>query len=68
MATLSNQEIELLKQQLKEKTKEVKAIYDKLVEAGVIEVSDDFLDEVAGGGWGIFYGSDLYGTDHHGFV
>jgi len=32
MATLAEQEIE--QQQLKEKTKEVKEIYDKLVEAG----------------------------------
>ena len=50
MATLTEQEIEQLQQQLKEKTKEVKEIYDKLVEAGVMEMPDDALDQVAGGG------------------
>ena len=49
MATLTNQEIEQLKQQLKEKQEEVKVIYDKLVEAGAVPLPDDFLDEVAGG-------------------
>ena len=42
MATLSNQQIEQLKQQLKEKQEEIKAI----------ELPDDFLDGVAGGGGG----------------
>ena len=52
MATLSNEQIEQLKQQLKEKKEEVKAIYDKLVEAGEVELPDDYLDGVAGGlGW-----------------
>ena len=49
MATLTNEEIEQLKQQLKEKTEEVRAIYDKLVEAGAVEIPDDYLDQVAGG-------------------
>ena len=49
MATLTDEEIEQLKQQLKEKTAEVRAIYDKLMEAGAIEVPDDYLDQVAGG-------------------
>ena len=49
MATLTEQEIEQLKQQLKEKQEEAKAIYDQLVEAGVVPLPDDFLDEVAGG-------------------
>lgn len=49
MATLSNEEIEQLQQQLKEKTEELRVIYDKLVEAGVSPVPDDFLDNVAGG-------------------
>ena len=49
MATLTEQEIEQLQQQLKEKTKEVKEIYDKLVEAGAVPIADDFLDTVAGG-------------------
>jgi len=53
MATLTNQEIEQLKQQLKEKQEEVKAIYDQLAEAGVVALPDDFLDSVAGGLGGI---------------
>ena len=52
MATLTEQEIEQLQQQLKEKTKEVKEIYDKLVEAGAVPIADDFLDTVAGGIFG----------------
>ena len=37
-----------------EKAKEMKVIYDELVEAGAIDLSDDELDAVAGGrmGWG----------------
>lgn len=49
MATLTNQEIEQLKQQLKEKQEEVKAIYNKLMEAGAVPLDDDALDNVAGG-------------------
>ena len=49
MATLSNQEIEQLQQQLKEKSEEIKVIYNKLVEAGVVPLSDDILDIVGGG-------------------
>ena len=49
MATLTNQEIEQLQLQLKEKTEEIRVIYDKLVEAGAVELPDDFLDSVAGG-------------------
>ena len=49
MANLTKEEIEQLQQQLKEKTKEVREIYDKLVEAGVVPLADDFLDVVAGG-------------------
>ena len=49
MAQLTEQEIEQLKQQLSEKTQEIKAIYNKLMEAGVIPISDDFLDTVSGG-------------------
>ena len=52
MATLTNEEIEQLKQQLKEKQEEIKELYGKLVEAGAIEIPDDFLDGVAGGGGG----------------
>lgn len=49
MATMTEKEIEMLKQQLEEKKKEIDVIYDKLVEAGVVPLPDDFLDEVAGG-------------------
>ena len=49
MATLTNEQIEQKKQLLVEKTKEMKALYDELVEAGAIELSDDELDDVAGG-------------------
>ena len=49
MATLTNNEIEQLQQQFKEKTEELRAIYDKLAEAGAVPVPDDILDSVAGG-------------------
>ena len=49
MATLTNQEIEQLKQQLKEKQEEIRVIYDQLVDAGAVPLPDDFLDSVAGG-------------------
>ena len=49
MATLTDQEIEQLKEQLAQKTQEIKGIYNKLMEAGVIPFSDDFLDTVSGG-------------------
>ena len=50
-AELTNEEIEQLKQQLKQKTEEIKDIYNKLVEAGVVPIPDDFLDDVAGGAY-----------------
>ena len=50
MATISPEEVARLQQLLKEKTREVKEIYDKLVEVGAIPLPDDFLDKVAGGG------------------
>ena len=50
MTTLTNEQIEQKKQLLAEKMKEMKAIYDELVEAGAIELSDDDLDQAAGGG------------------
>ncbi|WP_294746105.1 hypothetical protein [uncultured Prevotella sp.] len=53
MATMTQEQIEQKKQQLAEKMKEVKALYDELKEAGAItpgkELSDDELDEIAGG-------------------
>ena len=49
MATLTAEQIEQKKQLLAEKMKQMKAIYDELVEAGAIELSDDDLDQAAGG-------------------
>ena len=49
MATLSQSEIDELMKQLKEKTEEIKDIYNKLVEAGVVSLPDDYLDLVSGG-------------------
>jgi hypothetical protein len=49
MATMTQAQIEQKKQQLAEKKKEMKAIYDELAEAGAIEISDDDLENVAGG-------------------
>ena len=47
---MTNEQIEQKKQLLAEKVKEMKAIYDELVEAGAIELSDEELDKAAGGG------------------
>ena len=49
MATMTNEQIEQKKQLLEEKMKQMKAIYDELVEAGAIELSEDDLDNAAGG-------------------
>ena len=49
MATLTNEQIEQKKQQLKQLAEEVKALKDELVEAGAWPLSDDDLGEVAGG-------------------
>ena len=50
---MTTEQIEQKSQLLAEKMKEMKAIYDELVEAGAItpgkELSDDELDEIAGG-------------------
>ena len=49
MANLSNEEIEQLQQQFKEKAEELKVIYNKLVEAGVVQLPDAILDSIGGG-------------------
>lgn len=49
MATLTNEQIEQLQQELKQKIEEIKVINGKLIDAGVIPMSDDYLDEVTGG-------------------
>ncbi len=48
MATMTNEQIEQKKQLLAEKVKEIKAIYDELVEAGVWPLNENDLDEAAG--------------------
>ena len=50
MATLTNEQIEQKKQLLVEKMTQMKSIYDELVEAGAIELSDEDLDAAVGGG------------------
>jgi len=50
MATLTSEQIQEKKQLLVEKTKEMKAIYDELVEAGAIELSEEELEKSTGGG------------------
>ena len=49
MATLTAEQIEQKKQQLKQLSEEIKQLRDELVEAGAIELSEDALDEAAGG-------------------
>ena len=49
MATLTQEQIEQKKRLLEEKKKEAKVLYDELVEAGAIELSEDDLDQAAGG-------------------
>ena len=52
MAKLTKEEIAQLKQELEQKTEELKVIYNKLMDAGVPPLPDDFLDTVTGGGIG----------------
>ena len=49
MATLTSEQIEAKKQQLKQLAEETKQLKDELVESGAIELSDDDLDQAAGG-------------------
>ena len=49
MATLTNEQIEQKKQQLKELAEEVKQLKEELVEAGALPMDEDDLDNVAGG-------------------
>ena len=46
---MTAEQFEQKKQLLAEKTKEIKALVDELVEAGAIEMSDEELNHVAGG-------------------
>ena len=63
MATMTNEQIEQKKQLLAEKVKEMKAIYDELVEAGAIELSDEELDAIAGGGKVADWFKKLFGIE-----
>ena len=49
MATLTNQQIEQKKAQLKQLAKEAQQLKNELVEAGAWPLSDDDLDKAAGG-------------------
>ena len=49
MATMTNEQIAQKKQQLKQLAEEVKQLHDELVDAGAIELSEDELDQAAGG-------------------
>ena len=49
MATLTNEQIEAKKQQLKQLAEEVKQLKDELMEAGALALDDDDLDQAAGG-------------------
>lgn len=49
MASLTAEQIEQKQQQLKQLLQEVEAIRKELIEAGVVEFSDDELNQIAGG-------------------
>ena len=49
MATMTNEQIEQKKQQLKQLAEEAKQLKDELVEAGAWPLEEDDLDNVAGG-------------------
>ena len=65
MTTLSNEQVEAKKQQLKQLAGEVKQLTDELVEAGAWPLSDDDLDKAAGGGFHPFNPSDYTPVDPH---
>ena len=49
MATMTTEQIEQKKQQLKQLAEEAQALTKELMEAGAIELSEEDLDNVAGG-------------------
>ena len=49
MATMTNQQIEQKKQQLKLLAAEAQQLKDELVEAGALPLDEDDLDQAAGG-------------------
>ena len=50
MATLTNEQIEAKKQQLKQLAEQAKKLKDELVEAGAWPLEEDEMGDVAGGG------------------
>ena len=54
MATLTNEQIEAKKLQLKQLAEKMKQLKDELVEAGALPLDEDDLDQAAGGGWFFF--------------
>ena len=51
MATLTNEQIEAKKQQLKQLAEEAEKLKNELVEAGAWPLDDDERDHAAGGWW-----------------
>ena len=51
MATLTNEQIEQKKQQLKQLAEEAQQLKNELVEAGAWPLDEDDLDQAAGGGY-----------------
>jgi hypothetical protein len=49
MATLTNEQIEQKKQQLKQLAVEVKQLQEELIAAGAMELDENDLDQAAGG-------------------
>ena len=60
MATLTDAQIEQKKQQLQQLTEQAKAIVEELTEAGALPLSEDDLDQAAGGiNWDYIYGKKI---------
>lgn len=57
MATLTAEQIEARKLQLKQLAREVRQLQEELVEAGAIELPDNELDQAAGGITYVFPGT-----------
>ena len=55
MATLTAEQIEQKKQQLKQLTEQAKSLHDELVDAGALPLDDDHLDQVSGGVFDLFH-------------
>ena len=49
MSTLTDKQIEQKKQLLSEKLNQMKSLFNELVEAGAIEIPEEYLTKVAGG-------------------